>query len=358
MIRKHVVLSAAYCALGLFAVGFATQAVAGDFLLFPSITLGHQSKPDAEKDVPSVLPTVDIFYSNEYQQTRFLAEFVASSEEKELERMQFGWHFQPGNALWVGRFHNPLSFWNTQMHHGDFLQSSLSRPTIANFEDDHGPLPAHISGVLFESTRTSGDSEIYYTAGLGIGPVLKGVLMPLDLLDPVQTGRVAGSFRLGYKPEVGNPNQFGAAFGYARIPVLTSLNPAIDEVRQSVLSFFLNLERDRLHFISEVFVLNDRVYTAGNFKRYSTVSAYAQPEYKLGESGRTTAYARVESTPNATNDGYLSLLPEFSPHQTFAGLRFDITPVQAIKIEVGDIHKQDGLQFQSISAQWSMVLAP
>jgi hypothetical protein len=357
LIKKYIVFSVAHCVLGLLLVAFVTRAVAGDFLLFPSATFSHQSKADVEKAEPAFLPSVDFFYSNEYQQTRFLAEFVGSSEETDLERMQFGWHILPGKSLWVGRFHSPISFWNTQMHHGDFLQTSLSRPTVANYEDDLGPLPTHIAGVLFESSSTVGDSEINYSAGLGIGPTFdltKQKLEPFDLLNPSGSGKYAGSVRLGYHPEVGNPNQFGVAVGYARIPVLST---AI-EVRQSVLSAFLNFERDRLHLISEMFAFNNQVYNAGNHKRYSTVSAYVQPEYKLGESGRTTAYVRVESTPNAAKDGYLGMIPEFSPHQTFAGFRFDITPTQAIKIEAGDIHRQDSLEFQSINAQWSMVLAP
>jgi hypothetical protein len=90
--------------------------------------------------------------------------------------------------------------------------------------------------------------------------------------------------------------------------------------------------------------------------RYTSVSAYLQPEYKPDESGRMTLYARVETTPNAAEDGYLSLFKEFSPHQLFAGIRYDITAKQAIKAEAGRTQRQDGLEFNSISAQWSMVL--
>jgi len=43
----------------------------------------------------------------------------------------------------------------------------------------------------------------------------------------------------GGVPEVSNPNQFGAVIGYARIPVSNEL--LIEEVRQTVLSTFLNL---------------------------------------------------------------------------------------------------------------------
>jgi hypothetical protein len=247
------------------------------------------------------------------------------------------------------------------MHHGDFLQSSLSRPTVANYEDEHGPLPAHITGVLLESSRTAGDSEINYMAGMGIGPTFDSTLQPFDLLDPNQPGDLAASFRLGFHPEAGNPNQFGAAIGYAKIPFVNPQidpvsNTLVDNVRQTVYSAFLNLESNKFHLMGELFYFNDRVSGSGNINWYSSISMYLQPEYKLGESGRTILYGRIESTPNAAQDGYLSLLPEFSPHQGLVGIRYDLTPTQAIKFEVGRTTRQDNLRFNSISAQWSMVL--
>jgi hypothetical protein len=339
----------------------ASPARAGDFLLFPSITGVHQTQQDTDLSAKEFVPAVDFFYSNEFDKTRFLGEFLKSSQEAELERFQFGWRIWPGKTLWVGRFHNPLSFWNTQMHHGEFLQTSLSRPTVSNYEDEHGPLPAHITGLELESSRTVGDSEINYIAGFGIGPYFDQTLNPFDLLDPVFTGAFSGSFRLGYHPDAGNPNQYGIALGYARIPFKVAMTDPVtqtlvDEVQQTVLSAFLNFERNKFHLIGELFIFDDHVSGAGNSNQYSTVSGYIQPEYKLGESSRTTLYARIEATPEAANDGYLSLLPEFSPHQGVIGLRYELTPTQAIKFEAGRTIRQDTLSFNSISAQWSMVL--
>jgi hypothetical protein len=356
LIRNLIVSSTALCALIVLPVISALPVEAADLLLFPSITSTHQSQPDAELAAKKFVPAVDIFYATEFSQTRFLLEYLASSREKDLERFQFGWHILPGKSLWVGRFHNALSFWNTQMHHGDFLQSSLSRPAVAKYEDRHGPLPAHISGFLLESSRTVGDSEINYTAGLGIGPIFNGTLQPLNLLNPQHPGKIATSFRLGYHPEVGNPDQLGAALGYARIPIVSSIDPTINEVRQTVFSAFLNFEQEKYHLMGELFIFDHRVSGTVSTTRHTTVSAYLQPEYKLGESGRTTIYGRLESTPHAEEDRYLALLSEFSRSQIVAGLRFDITPAQAVKIEAVRSHRLDANYINLIGAQWSMVL--
>jgi hypothetical protein len=144
--------------LVVFLAIFMLPVEAADLLLFPSVTASQQPIPDAESADKKFIPAVDIFYATEFNRALFLAEYLASSNENELERFQFGWHILPGKTLWLGRFHNAISFWNTQNHHGDFLQSSLSRPSIANYEDEYGPLPSHISGFLLESTRTAGDA--------------------------------------------------------------------------------------------------------------------------------------------------------------------------------------------------------
>lgn len=361
MTRNLTVSYVAICALILLFAAYSNPVRAGDFLIFPSITSTHQSKQDTELAAKKLVPAVDLFYTNEINQTRFLGEFLKSSQEAELERLEVGWRIMPGKTLWVGRFHNMLSFWNTQMHHGDFLQSSLSRPTVANYEDEHGPLPAHITGFVLESSRTAGDSEINYMAGMGIGPTFDTTLQPLDLLEPNHPGKLAASFRLGYHPDAGNPNQYGAAIGYADIPLRNPLtdpvsNQIVDEVKQTVLSAFLNLENNRFRLMGELFIFDDRVSGPGSNSQYTTISGYLQPEYKVGESARTTLFARIEATPGAANDGYLSLLPEFSPHQGIAGIRYELTPTQAIKIEAGRTIRQDTLDFNSISAQWSMVL--
>jgi hypothetical protein len=362
LVKNNFVPKAATCTFALLWVLFSFSSRAEDLLLFPSLTSVHQTQQDAELPTKQLVPAIDIFYTHDFEQTRFLAEFLKSSQEADLERLQFGWHILPGKTLWAGRFHNPISFWNTQMHHGDFLQTSLSRPTVANYEDELGPLPTHISGVLLESTRTVGDAEIDYMADLGVGPSFVDTqLEPLDLLNPVNTGKVAGSFRLGFHPEVGNPNQFGAALGYAQIPFTNALtdpvnNVLVNEVEQTVLSTYLNYEQGKFHLIGELFFFDDLVSGTASSSRYISASGYLQPEYKPGESGRTTLYARLESTPNAAEDGYLSLFKEFSPHQYFAGVRYDITAKQAVKLEAGRTERQDGLKFNSISVQWCMVL--
>ena len=356
LIMKFIISIAAFCVLTSLSAVFAFPVTAAELLLFPSITSAHQSETDAGLSADKFAPAIDIFYATEFDPTRFLAEFYAGPHDQHLERLQIGWNILPGKSLWVGRFHNSLSFWNTQTHHGDFMQSSLSRPSLANYEDDYGSLPTHVSGFLFESSRTAGDSEINYTASMGIGPSFNTKLQELDLFNPKHPGKNAASFRLGYHPEIGNPNQFGAALGYTRIPVVaTSIDPTINEVRQTVFSTFLNFEKNKFHLIGELFVLGHRVSGTANTTRYTTVSAYLQPEYKLGASAGTTVYGRVESTPDAAQDKYLALLPEFSSRQLVAGLRFDITPSQAIKIEAAKSRRQDGHEFNSISAQWSML---
>ena len=58
--------------------------------------------------------------------------------------------------LWLGRFHQPASAWDTEHHHGRYLQTAITRPAIENWEDEEGLIPQHITGALLESRRPLG----------------------------------------------------------------------------------------------------------------------------------------------------------------------------------------------------------
>ena len=100
-----------------------------EFMLLPSIDLlgvGDQSPPDTiDSDAGAA---VDVFYSYTGGRFRVLGEYLLSTEESELERLQAGWPMSEHTMLWFGRFHSPASFWISEFHHGHYLQTSITRP--------------------------------------------------------------------------------------------------------------------------------------------------------------------------------------------------------------------------------------
>ena len=355
---------------GLLGVGIPVRAFAGgdeampshhhdgDLLLFPVITGTHLNVPVPEFSQNELTPAVDIFYSTDYERLRFLAEFLVSRDEREMERLQLGWLVQPTTTLWLGRFHNPLGFWNTEHHHGAFMQTTISRPAITNFEDYYGVLPTHVAGLLAEGMLDREHGTFNYAFGIGQGPNLgEEELEPVNILELKGGGAVSGdggkltaSARLSYRPLDDSAGEFGGFSGYTRIPVV---GRAIAEVDQTVAGAFYTVEAGRLRVLGELYYVSNRLKGTAPTRDADFTAGYLQAEYQAHPGW--TLFGRLEDSHGAKNDAYLDLIPEFVNTRTVAGARFEVARHQALKLELSRNKRQDDARFNELSLQWSMV---
>lgn len=115
-----------------FEVFVAIEALAGP-------GQAHQKDDDAWFNVDAIFGlTRDRF--------RVFDEYFITPEEHDLERLQLGYEIVPDTVIWLGRYHQPASAWNTEHHHGGCLQTAITRPAIDNWEDEEGLIPQHITG--------------------------------------------------------------------------------------------------------------------------------------------------------------------------------------------------------------------
>ena len=66
-----------------------------------------------------------------------------------------------------GRYHTPINYWNTEYHHGSWLQTSISRPDMVEFGGSF--IPVHFIGALVEGALPAGGLNLNYNAGIGNG---------------------------------------------------------------------------------------------------------------------------------------------------------------------------------------------
>jgi hypothetical protein len=66
--------------------------------------------------------SADVVFGVTQHQFRVFGELYITPSERDLERLQFGFEFVPETVLWIGRFHQPASAWNTEHHHGHYLR--------------------------------------------------------------------------------------------------------------------------------------------------------------------------------------------------------------------------------------------
>jgi len=88
-----------------------------------------------------------------------------------MERAILRYDFSDALKVSVGRFHTPISFWNTAYHHGLWLQGSVARPEAVKFGTSF--IPVHFVGAMVEGRL--GNTPVHYMGGVGNGRSANGV---------------------------------------------------------------------------------------------------------------------------------------------------------------------------------------
>ncbi|MDH4260700.1 MAG: hypothetical protein OEW16_10440 [Gammaproteobacteria bacterium] len=286
-----------------------------------------------------------------------LAEVLLTTDEQELERLQLGWEPVPDTFLWIGRFHQPGSIWNTRQHHGQYLQPSITRPAIENWEDEGGVLPQHVEGLLFESRRPLGARRgVALSAGVGISAQLKdGALEPMKLFNPRNNDRLPSySMQIAFLPDLTEDDAVGLLASHNELafdPLPRS--DGYDHVDLEVLGCYLDIGRGRWQLTSTAYAVHAKVSGALAAAEDRFLAGYLQLQYQL--DGGLTALARLEATGGTADSAYLVLFPGFVEGRSVLDLRWDFAPRQALSLELADTHapRKD---YRELRIQWSAAL--
>ena len=322
---------------------------AQDFFLFPRVNVIHNSDTRANSDLKrnDFDPSVDLFYTGEFEKWRVLGEVFVSEDEHEAERLQIGWLTDSNDTIWFGRFHNPQGYWNTQCHHGTYLQTSVSRPGIHAFEDESGVMASHLTGLAVEGSHSTEDTW-NYTLALGAGPTFETELEPLDVFSPRgDSHKLSGTARLSYSPEVNSANEVGTFVSHT---LITGSGDPVAGVEQIAYGVFGNWKWSGTRLTGELFFVTDHVDFPTHNERGSFTNVYLQPEYDWRP--HWILYARVENTRGNKDDAYLALFPDFVLRRNLVGVRYDFAPRQAVKIEINRTHRLND-EFNQVTLQWS-----
>src|SRR6185437_12183959 len=85
-----------------------------------------------------------------------------------LERSVIRYDYSDYFKISAGRYHTPISYWNTAYHHGLWLQTTISRPEMIQFGGRL--LPVHFVGLLAQGlVPGTGSLNLHYEAGVGNG---------------------------------------------------------------------------------------------------------------------------------------------------------------------------------------------
>ena len=330
------------------------------FLSLEGFDLSSASDPDlAGSDHKA---TADILYTHNSDNFRFLAEYVWSNSESELERIQGAWKIEDQTILWLGRFHAISNYWTTEYHHGQFMQTSISRPGVEEWEDESGPMPSHITGLWLEQEYSlKNQSALNLGLTFGLAPKFEGRhLVPFDVLDPASGHETGVSGRLVYRPNILSTNQLGLALAFNDISVVSDSSPALvnlDSIHQMTLGVFANWEwvdwRLSTNWVS--FNIDMRYFDGDVADEF--VLGYLQAEYKVAMGW--TVFGRAEIGFGEDDSLYLQLLPAVIAHRNMIGVRWDFADSHGLTLEVADTstpsQNSEHDSFKEIRIQWSAV---
>lgn len=331
-----------------------------EFLLLPSAeAVGTFDRQAPVTQIVDEVVKADMILSLQHGPFKLFGEYLLSDHEGDLERFQLGWQASSDTVIWIGRYHQPTSVWNHDHHHGQYLQTSITRPAIDEWEDLGGILPQHFTGALIESSKPVFNTwRLRMAAAGGLSPQLTDEGMePFDLVHPDHNRR-----QVGYQARASlHPGEFSetgigvlaADDGLAQVGPQSGAMIGLNHVDLRLLGVFGTYAARSWKVLGTAYYANAQLYYVG-----STVSDHFEVGYVQGEvhlQHDLTMFARLEGSSHASDSAYLELFEEFRRTRQLGGLRWDFAHNQAATVELGRAHTLNGA-FSEVRLQWSAAL--
>jgi hypothetical protein len=334
----------------------------GEFEIFVAAeSLTGSGQPQPHDDDSWV--NADIIFGLTHDQFRVFGEYFITAQEHDLERFQVGYEFVPDTMVWVGRFHQPASAWNTEHHHGRYLQTAITRPSIENWEDEEGLIPQHITGLLVESRRQLGsEAGIQFSGGAGAAPALShDDYKPITLVgdNPGRHG-VSLTARLAFLPEYAGTSSAGLLWGHDQVftrRLAASSALSSSHAGLGVYGAYADWTVDAWRFIGAAYYVDIQLDRPARDESF--LSGYCQAERQLPH--RLTAFGRVEDSARMQESSYVALFNDHSAdiditvRRQALGLRWDYARRQALSIELDHVVSLDRPANEA-RLQWSAAI--
>jgi hypothetical protein len=237
----------------------------------------------------------------------------------EVERNIIRYDYDDFFKLSFGKYHTPINYWNTEFHHGLWLQTTISRPEMIQFGGRF--LPVHFVGLLGEGEIPSGSLGLNYQVGLGNGRNLN-IARDGDSGD-INNNR-AWVLNLFSKPPRFHGLQFGGSLYGDEIT--TTSAPRTQELISSAHIIWLH---ESPEILAEFANVHHRVEQTG--QTFNSQAFYIQVAYRLPwDEKKWKPYFRFEHIHIPKGEPVLDF-PDTV--ESTLGVRYDITEFAAFKAE-------------------------
>lgn len=242
----------------------------------------------------------------------------------EVERSVIRYDYNDYFKISFGRYHTPISYWNTAYHHGLWLQTTIDRPEMIQFGGRF--IPVHFVGLLTEGVIPSAGLGLNYSAGVGNGR--GSIISRAGDAGDINNNR-AWLVNLFARPsrfyglEVG-----GSVYG-------DKLSPGTGPVtRELITSAHVVWAKENPEFLAEFANVRHRVLSTA--QSVNSQAFYVQVGYRLPwQDKRWKPYYRFEHTRIPASEPIFNLaVNSVQPLvSSTVGLRYDISDYAAFKGE-------------------------
>jgi hypothetical protein len=244
----------------------------------------------------------------------------ASGYNVEVERLLIRFDHSDRLKFSVGRYHTPVSYWNTAFHHGSWLQTTISRPEMIEFGSRF--IPVHFVGALFEGSTPAKGATFGYQAGIGNG---RGSVLSRAGDAGDANARPAGLATFWVRPDRFYGLQFGGAFYADRVSTT-----GMPEFNEQITSAHVVWERETPEVIAEVTRVRHEGVAGGPVT--ASHAFYVQAAYRLPDPAHLwKPYLRFEHIGIPSDDVLFAGIRVLDG--TTVGVRYDVTTYAALKGE-------------------------
>ncbi|MEO8595631.1 MAG: hypothetical protein ABI759_20095 [Candidatus Solibacter sp.] len=245
---------------------------------------------------------------------------AATGFNAELERLIIRYDLNDYLKVSFGRYHTPINYWNTAYHHGQWLQTTASRPEMTQFGGSF--IPVHFIGMLVEGAVPAGGLNLNYNVGMGNG---RGQVIGRggDIGD-INNHR-AWLVNAFVKPDKLYGLQVGGSVYRDLVNPLTG-NPA----REWIQSAHIVWQKETPEVIAEFANVTHQPLSGA--PPVHSQALYVQTAYRLPADAKLwKPYYRFEYMHIPQADAIFRSVPSF--HASTVGVRYDISSFAAFKLE-------------------------
>ena len=220
-----------------------------------------------------------------------------------------------------GRYHTPINWWNTAFHHGQWLQTTVSRPEMAQVGGRF--IPIHFVGAQVEGILPALGMNLNYNVGIGNG---RGAVLSRAGDAGDTDNNKAWLANISARPDKARGLQFGGSVYQDRISLAGDRN-----FREWITSGHVIWNRENPEIIAEAANVTHKDL-AGILPTSHSQAFYIQSAYRLPLARRVwKPYYRFEYIHIPKSDLPFRGVPNLSG--SVAGLRYDLTEFAALKFE-------------------------